>query len=668
MSPFVLAEISISEPSEIYSLGDRIYIELDGLHGTEYGYLNIDLICGNRTVNLVRFKANSFLFDEDQSYSVPYITLIKEDLEITTIEEIIGECQIISSIGTMITSTKTFIISKDISVDILLDKDSYNPGESVTVNIEATKANGELLSGFIEASNASDFNKAIEDGSVTEIFPISETAEAGIYLLNIYAYDTDRSGVLNEGLFTASFNVNQIASSIVMSLSNVEVIPGENFTIGAEVFDQSEKEMNGAISLMIVSPVNEAIEKNVQAGEFTNIDFPLNSSVGTWKIVSSFDNIVEEREFEILEVQKVQFDFKDSILIVTNIGNVLYNKTVSVQIGTEYVEIELEIDIGEIKKFNLEAPNGKYNILVDDGESSINQQVILTGNVISIDDLENVGIFKGYSIIWILLIVIFGGIGIVFFIKYRKTKVVGKEDFFSKFSKKVGTIKNKIPVINRSQTSSLSLIQKFGSKKENIIDMTKTTSGIAESTLVLKGEKYKSAIVALNVKNYNSLDKITQKSLHDIISEAEKRKGLIDWREDYIFIVFSPLITKTYNNEILAVKTGMDILNKLNKHNKKFKGKIEFNIGVHIGELIASKTDGKLKYTSIGNTISFSKRISDSDTGKLIISEEIRKKLLRDLKVLKNKEIGGKHTYNVSEIKDKSGNEARLKDLLKRMK
>jgi len=89
---------------------------------------------------------------------------------------------------------------------------------------------------------------------------------------------------------------------------------------------------------------------------------------------------------------------------------------------------------------------------------------------------------------------------------------------------------------------------------------------------------------------------------------------------------------------------------------------------VHTGELIASKIDGKLKYTSIGNTISFSKRISDSDTGKLIISEEIRKKLLRDLKVSKNKEIGEKQTYNVSEIKDKSGNEARLKDLLKRVK
>lgn len=675
MSSFISAGISILEPSEIYSLGDRIYIDLDGLRGTESGNLNINLACGNKTTNLVKIPARSFSSGQPQPWSVPYKILNKEDLEVETMEDVIGECKLIVSLGTEIASTKTFTISKDISIDASLDKGSYNPGESVMVNIKATKANGELLSGFVEGSNASDFNKAIEDGSVDEIFAISETAEAGVYFLNINAYDTDRSGVLNEAFFTVSFIVNQVASSIIMSLSNTEVVPGENFTIGAEIFDQSGNKMNVTVPLTIISPENEEIKKNVRSGEFVNINFPLNSSVGIWKVVGSFDNTNEEREFEILGVQKIQFDFEDSILIVTNIGNVLYNKTISVQIGTEYVELKLEVNVGEVKKFNLKAPNGKYNVSVNDGESSVNQQIPLSGKVISVDSLRDIGVFKGFSIIWIflILIVVIVSLGVVFFIKNRKTKTIGESGLFNKFSKKIGIVKNKIPVINRPQIGGPQLVQKLSSKNynkedKNIIDMTKTTSGTAESTLVLKGEKYKSAVVALSVKNYNSLDEITKKSLHDIVSEAGKRKGLIDWRGDYIFIVFSPLITKTYNNEILAVKTGKDILNKLNEHNKKFNGKIEFNIGVHIGELIASKTDGKLKYTSIGNTISFSKRISDSDTGKLIISEEIRKKLLRDLKVSKNKEIGEKQTYNVSEIKDKSGNEARLKDLLKRMK
>ena len=133
---------------------------------------------------------------------------------------------------------------------------------------------------------------------------------------------------------------------------------------------------------------------------------------------------------------------------------------------------------------------------------------------------------------------------------------------------------------------------------------------------------------------------IAKENLHKIVTGA-KGKGLIDWRGEYIFIVFSPLVTRTYGNEALATKTGMAILQELNNHNKKFKDKIEFGLGVHSGELVASKVGGKLKYTSIGNTISFAKRMSDGDSGKLIVSEAVRKKLMRDLKDVKGKAIGG---------------------------
>ena len=125
-------------------------------------------------------------------------------------------------------------------------------------------------------------------------------------------------------------------------------------------------------------------------------------------------------------------------------------------------------------------------------------------------------------------------------------------------------------------------------------------------------------------------------------------------------------MTKTFKNEVLAVKIGKEIVDELSDYNKKFKDKIEFGIGVHVGELVASKSGEKLKYTSIGNTISLAKRISDLDSGKLIVSDEIRKKLLRDLKVSKGKEVGGNQSYEVVEVRDKSGDAERLADLLKR--
>ena len=54
------------------------------------------------------------------------------------------------------------------------------------------------------------------------------------------------------------------------------------------------------------------------------------------------------------------------------------------------------------------------------------------------------------------------------------------------------------------------------------------------------------------------------------------------------------------------------------------------------------------------------------EDGKLLISDPIRKKLIRDLKVKKGKEISGNATFVVEEIKDRKADEAKLKDLLKR--
>jgi hypothetical protein len=216
-------------------------------------------------------------------------------------------------------------------------------------------------------------------------------------------------------------------------------------------------------------------------------------------------------------------------------------------------------------------------------------------------------------------------------------------------------------------------VQGFGPKSnstedDSMVDFTqqKGMSG-AESSLALTGEKNMSSVIAISLKNYNELTDMAKNSLTELI-ENSKGKGLADYRGEYIFIVFTPLVTRTYKNESLAVKCAKKILQNLEVHNKKFKDKIEFGIGVHQGDLVASKKGDRLKYTGIGNTISFAKRMSDSDSKKVIISEEIRKKLIRDVKAEKGKEIGENQTYVLSEVVDRSADAAKLKELLKRQK
>lgn len=684
VSSSVLGAISISEPEDVYNLGDTLYINADGLIGSDSGNLNIDLICEDKVTNLIKIKARDFSSEEEQSYFTDVI-LNNEDLEIVNLSEIIGECQVVLSLGTSMASTKTFSIGNEIIVSTLLDKPSYDPGEPITIKVDAVKKNGDLLNGFVEVSNATSFSSIVENGFTSEIFSMPDTIESGIYNLGIHVYDKGNNGILNEGFAVASFSINQIASSIVTSLSNAAIEPSEKLTVGVEVFDQSGIEMDGTVSAKLISPENEAIESNIQAGEFVDFDFILNSSVGTWRVITSFNDVIEVREFEILGVQKVDFHFEDSVLKITNVGNILYNKTIEVLIGNETMELELNIELGESRKFNLKAPDGEYEISVNDGDSSIVENVLLTGRAISVRDFKEVGIFKGYFLIWTFLIVILGGVGIILFVKYRKTKTVGKGGVIKKIGKNVDKIipKKIKPHIANSMnfTNKSPKVQGLDSKNykhedNSMIDLTKDKTKGAESTLVLNGEKYVSAVVSLNIKNYDNLNEVSSSALKDIISKVSgdssdtksKNKGLVEWKGDHIFIVFSPIITRTYDNEVLAAKLGMKILTSLNTYNKKFKDKIEFNIGIHVGELIASKVGDKLKYTSIGNTISLAKRISDSDNSKLIVSEAVRKKLLRDLKVSKGTSIGGHQTYVVSEVKDRSKDAAKLSDLLKRMK
>jgi hypothetical protein len=695
----VLADISISEPMDIYNLGDRLYVEVDGLRGASSGNLNIDLVCGNGSINLVKISARAFSADEDQSYSIPYKILDREDLEILNLEGIVGSCQVVASLGSDVASTKIFEISDDVIVRVSLDKTLYNPGESVSVDIEAVKKNGVELSGFVEGLNASSFNKAIEDGKVSEVFVVPETAEAGTYILTVRAYDVGKDGVLNSGEGVVSYEVNQIATSLIMSLSDVVATPGENFTIGIEAFDQSGVEMGGLVSLKIISSDGGVVDTTVQAGEFSGIDFDLNSSVGVWRMVSSFDDLEETREFEMASLQKVVFDFEDSILSVRNVGNVLYDRTIDVTIGDEIMTLELNIGVGEVRKFKVGAPNGEYDVLVDDGETSISRQVLLTGNAISLKDFGNGGFFR-YSIVYIFLILILGGIGGVLLMRYRKTRTIKfAKGWKSKIMKIVDTFpwRKKVARLHRARASigkkvkkgvpngvkshmddSLNFTRKspavqgldvknYSHEDKTMVDFTRKETIEAESALVLKGEKQVSGVVSVGIKNHGDLGDAGREALKEIVDDA-KGKGVVDWRGDYIFVVFNPLITRTYKNEILAVRCGMKIVKKLEVYNKKFDDKVDFGVGVHAGDLVASKEKGKLKYTSIGNTISFAKRMSDIESAEIVVSDVVRKKLLRDLKVKKGKEIGENATYIVSEIKNRSGDAERLRELLKRSK
>ena len=94
------------------------------------------------------------------------------------------------------------------------------------------------------------------------------------------------------------------------------------------------------------------------------------------------------------------------------------------------------------------------------------------------------------------------------------------------------------------------------------------------------------------MSNKNKIGKIEKTSLEKAIEHAYSKKGAIYEQGDFIFIVFSPLMTHTTKNEVEAVKAAEGIISTLHNHNKRFMNKIDFGIGINTGEIITFTLNG----------------------------------------------------------------------------
>ena len=646
------ASISISKLDSIYNLGDSIYLTVVLNPSQVSGNFAIVMKCGNDSIDLYKIvpAEGHFTAGEEQILNHKII-LTPEYLGVLK-----GECYIAVSLGGEQISTDAFQITNQIIVNAKLDKIEYNPGEVITLTVEATKSNSHPLEGFLSVSNAITLNKIITNGFAQEMFSMPESTESGQYTLDLSAYDRDSQGnIMNSENTSLTFSIKAIPSHIETSLLKLEAVPGENFEFSSALYDQSGKEMNATMSLTIISPEEKEQQMTVESGETTSIYFETNATPGTWRLLSKAQDIFDEKEFSVIELQKVSLLFLNSILVVKNIGNAVYNRTILVEIEDETKRLELHIEKGEERRFSLNAPDGMYNVKVSDGVDSIEEKIYLTGNEISVDKIEGFAFLANFPLLWIIIIAILIAVGTAVFFKFRHRTGAIKEGM-----KKISSaISSKIP---RSSKGVVTL-----DEGEGMIDVSNSEIKEAMASLVMKGEKQNSAILVLKIFNLSNISEEAKHLLASVLSTARKYKGITELKDEYMIIIFSPLITKTFQNEMLAAKASQEIFKTLETFNSRHSSKIDFNIGLNSGDLVCSIEDKILKYATIGNIVSLAKKIADSARGKLLVPSDFRKKIIRDLKVKKEGEVGKKDVFSVVKMTDREANQEKLKDILKRM-
>lgn len=500
--------------------------------------------------------------------------------------------------------------------------------------------------GFIIGS----FSGEVKDGNFSIRFTIPEDAPPGTYRINASAFDLDRFGVIrNSGESYTEIKVKQVIKDVDLELSGVSVKPGSELTYKAIIYDQAKNQGEGELGIEINEP-NEMLfsGKVVKAGETQSFFIEPHYAPGFWKIKVSLEGLEKTKVFIVEEMAKVSTNITNGLLTLTSIGNVPYKKQIEIKIGNRSEIRDLNLGIGESKMFKLDAPDGEYEVIINDGETKYELgSTFLTGRAIGIGDVGGV-LFGSKGIwIWALIIAILLIVVLVLIRKIIKKKFIGKIP------------RNVVPYTPSTPA-----------KKTAFQPMYKTES-IGPPTignLIDKGTRQNASVIALKIKNLAQLQGRGENSLEAIdkaLLQAKAARSKIYVDNDYRIIIFTPSITKEKENDLLAISVAKEIFEIIENNNKVSANKVEFGLGVHSGEMAVELKEGKTRFVSLENTIPVAKRIAEYSKNNVLLSEHLHKKTLGKIKVEK---IEGTNYWELKRLIDRAHYEEFVDKFLNRQK
>jgi len=617
-SNLVSAEIIISQPASNYSLGDNLKINVE-VSEIKQGFLEINLVCGN-SKNIYR----SILTQKKIDLNIPLIRIYIDDLK--------GNCYIRTTYSGEDVKSSGFTISDKLIVNANIDKTIYDPGENVKIQGEVLRENGEKSSGFlnIKLKEANiDILSIFENGEFNANFTLPDNIAGDSYEIKIKAYEKINDEITNQGTQILIAGVRKKPTRIDLIVSHQNLKPGTNMSLNAVLYDQADNEMDENIGVVIRDPDdNEVFNKLVKNMEEINFIVGKNFTPGYWTIEASSLGIDSKRLFYVEENSEAEFKLENNTLIITNIGNVIYKKTIQISIGDIVKLQDLNIRVGEQVKYKLLAPDGKYSISISDGVKKTNLgNILLTGRAVDVLEIrEQGGILNRNTFAWIFLIILGFGFLIILLKTLYKKKFVGYK-----------------PAEKQAKYSEKDIV-----KKEPDVEI----KGEAEHTLVLKGKKQETAVLSLKLDDRENL-------VDEIIKRIKDKKGVVYKTGGYIIGIFTPSITKSFGNEIIASKLAEDIKSFIEGKN------INFGIGINTGNIIVKKEGEKIKFTSLGSTLSLSKKLSNLAKNDILLSESSSKKSRNLIKTEKIKRHGNE-IYKIIKIIDRDKNKKFVEEFLRK--
>lgn len=234
----------------------------------------------------------------------------------------------------------------------------------------------------------------------------------------------------NKGvLFGLIFLIVFIGISLVFA-EKIEIdvknsyLPGENVTFKLILYDDNTQKIQGNINYIVYNYyVEPVVEGSSNSGEEVTFKIPEDTIQKPWKIVANYGDIQASQLFNVGELGKAEMTIEGDILIIKNLGNVPYEKSILIYIGDKDQTASVFLDVGQTKRIRLTAPDGVYDIKIVDGDGGKALEfkgITLTGNVIGLERLNSGGFFQQYRIVSLFLISLVLVGTIVFVLKVYK--------------------------------------------------------------------------------------------------------------------------------------------------------------------------------------------------------------------------------------------------------
>ncbi|MBU3912971.1 MAG: hypothetical protein KKB21_05455 [Nanoarchaeota archaeon] len=641
------ADVLLNQPKAVYNINDMLDVDatVRATLDTD-AFVELSLVCGGVS-KMFYFSPISLKDAQEERINKKLL------LSNSFLNGMLGDCIISARYEDETYSSQNFRISNKINLVLSMDKTIVNPGEKVKVEGSAVKENGQNVQGFVEVSVENALIKtasSVSNGKIELNFSFPDNARSGNYIAKISAYERVGGEITSSAEKEVMLSVKQSPRRIEIASDKQSVVPGQDIKFKPLVYDQAEDLVDGNIKVIVLDEKgNTYLGKVVKSGEEFSIKFEENTSFGYWIIETSAFGLSSTRGFEIEELEKASFEIVNDTLIVKNVGNVPYRKSFVVYIDGHPTNIDhsdLEVGGSRGKRVYVLTGNeaGIHNISIVFDDGAIETSAPLLGGVIGVQELrDQLSAFNKYPIVWVFLILIFG-----MFVFTLSRRVIKKKYYGYAPSKK-----------------EIKGFEKVSGKEEKAVEV-KNLQNIkavreAEPSLVLDGNKEEAGVVVLKVKNLADIgnNKIAMEAVKRAILSITNHKGTINQNHDGYTGIFVPSTTRTFKNDLTAVRVATEIAAHLNEHNSKLKDKIEYGIGINSGELAVKIIDGKLRFTPLGNTTTLAKRVADSADKTVLLTANTNRKIVNDVKTLKQGEY-----YSVGRIIEREQN----KDFLNKFK